>query len=43
MFFTAPSQAGWKYVAGLVLVNATSGKIESYQVRYGNSPDQVMP
>jgi len=43
IFFTAPPQAGWQYVAALVVVNGDTGKLESYQVRYGNSPDHVLP
>jgi hypothetical protein len=43
MFFTAPGQAGWKYVSALVLVNGDNGKIEGYQVRYANSASEVMP
>jgi hypothetical protein len=43
MFFVAPGQSGWKFVDGLVVVNAVTGVIESYQVRYSNIAADAVP
>ena len=43
MFFVAPTQAGWKYVDGLVVVDGVTGVIDSYQVRYSNIAADAVP
>ncbi|MBV8528268.1 MAG: hypothetical protein JOZ75_08145 [Candidatus Dormibacteraeota bacterium] len=43
MFFGAPEQEGWKYVSALAVVNADTGVVESYQVRYSNLSADAVP